>query len=1349
MSKVKAPNGLSIARVNSKFKASWKKGDSYSTMQYKWGYERNGKEKHLSSETTSSTKATRTFSAPISKVIIFVRGKKSGKWSDWSRKAYNVYAPMTPALSQSLVQTNKTTYTWTNRTDNKERPVDGAKVQTVLVQDCPGGTDALASLKEWKTATTESKAASGSITPVNGAGEDSATLAGKSYTRVVRVKEYGLGGESGWKYIKHVYATPKPAVNVRGVVKETDASLNCEAYWETPSDAGHPIDSVVVQYAIDTPESGMECPDGASWTSMPEQSNTSGTEGKFFTIGTPIGLDKCLFLQVVTTHDTETAESIPVLAEGGVGALTAPTFTEAPSITSSSITIKADNESAVADSFVVDYLEREDGSTEILGLHDTATKVYQVTGIENARVGLKAFVGTWNSTLKQVENVIMESAMTWSSGAVPVAPAITDFDLEQSTVANTVNVTWKYSWSDADACEVSWSKEPDAWISNEEPDYYIVLKGTTDKLAIKGIEAGEPLYVRLRYIKGFDDDAIFSPYSDIKTITIATVPAIPTLTLEKEFYTEGEDVTCSWVYVTADGTEQAQATLAERIITTENNQTVTTYNELISVFTDQKVVIPNTWTTGTQHTLVVKVANGSGNWSDWSAPVVITIAEPIECEIEETSLEYKDEPVNPETYTGDIVTITNEEDNIKLVTKAEVALEPQQDLNGYDKPWSGGNGKNKAESLTTLTTYTSADIIWTTADGYTIHVQGTASAQSLCALASDWSKLFHAYLPAGTYRASTDSDINLRVGVGVSNTNQGNAAGGFSFTLASDNDVWIGLFVASGKQVNKDIHVQIEAGSTATDYEPYSNICPITGASDVDVNVADDYDDPQTLNTYTTSLGTTVYGGSVDVVAGELTPTIGKYTGSDCSWTYSTAGGGCFIGTLPSNTPPITATGADGCLSDTYLSAYDGTEKTLGNIQNGEFLVNTNKASASYKRIVVKDNRYSDATAFSSAVSSVVFTIPYDTTTTSSITPTTVNLIEGTNYVFSPQGEITVDTADAIESGYVLDKLPMTATVTGAGTGGNTVLIIKRAADYRIERPEGEDFKGHKDEVVFQRVYVGEGQQTISLSDTELKGHLDDTAQYILYASIQDEYGQFDDAEIPFSVDWQYKAVKPTATVSIDGIANITIGTPTGTHDGDYVDIYRNSIDGTELIYTGAQFGGQYVDPYPTIGNFGYLFVGRNAYGDFITGGDEYAWTSVSAKFTSEQTLIDFNGEQIALEYNVDLSHSWNKDFKKTKYLGGTIVGDYMAGVERSGSINTVSIPIIETTMLESMRRLAKYQGVCHVRTKEGSTFTADIEVSEEEPHEKAGYVRSFSLSVEKVDPIEPDGMTLAEWEAQ
>jgi hypothetical protein len=64
------------------------------------------------------------------------------------------------------------------------------------------------------------------------------------------------------------------------------------------------------------------------------------------------------------------------------------------------------------------------------------------------------------------------------------------------------------------------------------------------------------------------------------------------------------------------------------------------------------------------------------------------------------------------------------------------------------------------------------------------------------------------------------------------------------------------------------------------------------------------------------------------------------------------------------------------------------------------------------------------------------------------------------------------------------------------------------------------------------------------------------------------------------------------------------------------------------------------------------------------------------------------------------------------------------------------------------MRRLATHTGICHVRTKDGSSYAADVQVSESYSMSDGHKLASFSLSITRVDPEELDGMTLAEWNA-
>jgi hypothetical protein len=330
-----------------------------------------------------------------------------------------------------------------------------------------------------------------------------------------------------------------------------------------------------------------------------------------------------------------------------------------------------------------------------------------------------------------------------------------------------------------------------------------------------------------------------------------------------------------------------------------------------------------------------------------------------------------------------------------------------------------------------------------------------------------------------------------------------------------------------------------------------------------------------------------------------------------------------------------------------------------------------------------------------------------------------------------------------------LTEMPLSVTVTGADEGGTTRVVIERAEDYHIDRPDETTFNGFEGETI--AIYSQTGESAITISNDDLIGHLDDGASYRLIATIQDGLGQSAEIAQDFEVHWTHQALTPTASVSMDNanmVAQLTPTAPTGAANTDVCDIYRLSADRPELIYPDAAFGTTYVDPYPTLGEMGgYRFVLRTANGDYITAEDTLAWMDVSASLDAGANIIDFGTGRVLLEYNTDLSHNWSKDFKETKYLGGSIQGDWNPAVSRTGTINTV-VTADNTETIEIMRRLATYAGICHVRTKDGSSYAADVQVSESYAQDNAHRIVSFNLSITRIDPDGYDGMTLAEWEA-
>ena len=348
----------------------------------------------------------------------------------------------------------------------------------------------------------------------------------------------------------------------------------------------------------------------------------------------------------------------------------------------------------------------------------------------------------------------------------------------------------------------------------------------------------------------------------------------------------------------------------------------------------------------------------------------------------------------------------------------------------------------------------------------------------------------------------------------------------------------------------------------------------------------------------------------------------------------------------------------------------------------------------------------------------------------------------------------TDDNGNTVTNTYTaLQSMPLTVVVTGAGVAGGTTLVIERAENYTIDRPYEDQQTSFAGETIYISadpvVNSGTGESTFTVTTGDLIGRLDDGAFYNLVATVQDDLGQSDTQEIPFIVAWSHQAEEPTADVEIvDTVAYLTPIAPASYVAGDVCDIYRLSIDRPELVYKGAEFGTTYVDPYPTIGEYGgYRFVTRTADGDTTTTNQTLAWYDTDeGRLNVRYNIIDFDGGTAYLTYDVDISNDWQKDFEQTAYLGGSVQGDWNKAVKRSGSVNATGVEAINGDLAEEMRRLAAYPGICHVRTKDGSSYAADVQVGEKYNYASGVKTRDYSLKISRVETEELDGIPLSEW---
>lgn len=330
-----------------------------------------------------------------------------------------------------------------------------------------------------------------------------------------------------------------------------------------------------------------------------------------------------------------------------------------------------------------------------------------------------------------------------------------------------------------------------------------------------------------------------------------------------------------------------------------------------------------------------------------------------------------------------------------------------------------------------------------------------------------------------------------------------------------------------------------------------------------------------------------------------------------------------------------------------------------------------------------------------------------------------------------------------------LTWMPFFMDIKGAGVSGTTILQIVRAEDYHIDRPDGSDSDGFDGEVIYMHSQIGEDRITVSVDD--LIGLLDFNAKYKIIASIVDEYKRSAQEEIVFEVRWNYLSGIPSASVEIDTYQNIAIITPiNGMGMATHCDIYRLTAGKPELIYKSASFGTEYVDPYPGIGEMcGHRIVALTDVEDYAGADGRLAWYDTGIDdgdiLNEDSMIIDVDGDQIVLPYDIQLSNKWNKDFKRTSYLGGSVQGDWNPAVTRDITANTVLVRGDDLDRQVAMRDLAGYAGIAHVRTPDGSSITCNVQIDESQSYDSKKV--SYTLTMQAIDSDELEGMTLAEWE--
>lgn len=181
-----------------------------------------------------------------------------------------------------------------------------------------------------------------------------------------------------------------------------------------------------------------------------------------------------------------------------------------------------------------------------------------------------------------------------------------------------------------------------------------------------------------------------------------------------------------------------------------------------------------------------------------------------------------------------------------------VSVKPIQNLHGYDHPWVGGAGKNKVDNST--------NIIGLYNGSGTFIDNNEYNSTALIAVKPSTQYTASIFDASGNY--INNAVVTLWADA---NTIISELTSGTFTTTAETQFVRVRNFLAESSYIPNNYNFQLEQGETHTSFAPYSNICPISGINEVEIEVSDGESEP-TITTI--PLPSTLYDADVDVTNG-------------------------------------------------------------------------------------------------------------------------------------------------------------------------------------------------------------------------------------------------------------------------------------------------------------------------------------------------------------------------------------------------------------------------------------------------------------------------------------------------
>ena len=498
----------------------------------------------------------------------------------------------------------------------------------------------------------------------------------------------------------------------------------------------------------------------------------------------------------------------------------------------------------------------------------------------------------------------------------------------------------------------------------------------------------------------------------IPPLTLATALAKPIKSLVRYGKCTVSDgvITCNNGVLSVSGGEIITTGTAEEVRVTHSDSTTETVSDIPNLYAVEDIVDEVDIITGktirrTEATLYDSsnppVGRFIGNATDGS--VIVQARETV----------YEDDAV---------ATFTAEEETPLNLVKAEFA--PVQDLHGYDSPWPAGGGKNKLDYADFTNSYRITSV---TDDGngtFTVVASGTyayidylidvtanetyvikcESVRNVSGNASQM-EIVNVYDGADTTAAKLLSNQSI-----VSQKT----------FVPTGNKILVRMAVTggSGSGTGEIVKPQLELGSTATPWTPYSNECPIEGWTGVDImHSGEDVLDYDTIPITWTDEAGTVYGGylrinrdgSVDITAITSGVDMGTIIFSVTS-SVSSVGGTVFTVGLSSIGQGMKAR-ANNTAQEVLSDVFAPCASNINYVASMPDFAMMRGASAFF----VSDSRYLTAADFRASVNGVFLTYPLATPVTYHLPSIdALKSYDGINHVWhSANGKITVALADA------------------------------------------------------------------------------------------------------------------------------------------------------------------------------------------------------------------------------------------------------------------------------------------------------------------------------------------------